>query len=77
MLIGNDFFVFKYSVKCKRNFQILFIFIEMEETVRLLFAQQFMISKTFILEDETLKKKSVTYMNFMFQLILIFRILRS
>ena len=28
MLIGIDFFVFKYQVNCKKNFKILIIFIE-------------------------------------------------
>ena len=36
MLIGNDFFVFKYMVKCQK-FQFLVIFIEIEVTVWLLF----------------------------------------
>ena len=34
--IGNDFYVFKLPVRCKKNFQILIIFIEINVNVCLL-----------------------------------------
>jgi len=45
MVIGNDFFVFKYPVKCKKKFQIFIIFIEIY--VWLLYANPLMTSIIF------------------------------
>jgi hypothetical protein len=44
MLIGNDFFVFKYTVGCKKYFQILYIYIEIKFSVWLNCAQPIMTS---------------------------------
>jgi len=44
MKIGNDFFVFKYPVICKKNYQIFIIFIETNENVSLLCAHPLMKS---------------------------------
>ena len=74
MLIGNDLFVFKYRLGVNKYIQFLIIFIEIYLSVWILCARTLM---TNILEDSTLKKTSVTYLIFRFQLMFFFRILRT
>ena len=77
MQIGNDTFAFKYPVTCKKKFKIHINFIDINVNVWLLCAHHIMSSKSFIHEDLTVNKMSVTHLVFMFQMTFIFRILRT
>ena len=64
-------------LRVNKNFYNLIIFIEINLNVWYLCAHPVMTSITFILEDLTVNKNSVTHLVSMFQMISFFRILRS
>ena len=76
MQIGNDSFVFKYPVTCKKNFKIHIHFIEINVNVCILCAHH-VITSIILHTRSPVNKISVTHLVFMFRLTFIFRILRS
>ena len=76
MQIGNDLFVLKYRVTCNQKFQKT-IFIEINVKFCHLCAHHVMTYIFFHTRWPNFNQMSVTQLVFMFQLIFIFRILRS